>query len=49
MATQGPFMLSKPHFLPQASYGLRVLSLPASVSELVHAITHQPFQLELPR
>ena len=36
-------------FLPKASFGLRVLSLPASVCvnhELVRAIAHHPFQLE---
>ena len=40
------------HFLPEASFGLRVLSLPASVcvcpslrqSWVVRAITHHPFQ-----
>ena len=44
-------------FLPEASSGLRVLSLPASVSvcvrpcvnhELIRAITHHPFQLGSP-
>ena len=44
-------------FLPEASFGLRVLSLPASVClcvppcvnhELVRAITHDPFQLGSP-
>ena len=44
-------------FLPKASFGLRVLSLPASVCvcvrpcvnhELVRAITHHPFQLGSP-
>ena len=44
-------------FLPEASFGLGVLSLPASVClcvgpcvnhELVHAITHHPFQLGSP-
>ena len=46
-------------FLPEASFGLRVLSLPASVClcvcvrpcvnhELVRAITHHPFQLGSP-
>ena len=45
------------HFLPKASIGLRVLSLPVSVCvcvrpcvnhELVRAITHDPFQLGSP-
>ena len=41
-----------PIFLPEASFGLRVLSLPACVClsfnhQLVRAITHQPFKLEL--
>ena len=44
-------------FLPEASFGLRVLSLPACVCvcvclsvnhQLVRAITHQPFKLESP-
>ena len=46
-------------FLPEASFGLRVLSLPASVCvyvcvrpcvnhELVHVITHHPLKLESP-
>ena len=44
-------------FLPEANFGLRVLSLPASVCvsvrlcvnhELVRAITHHPFQLGSP-
>ena len=39
------------HFLPEASFGLRALSLPACVSvsvnhELVCAITHHEFELE---
>ena len=45
------------YFLPEASFGLRVLSLPACVCvcvcmsvnhQLVRAITHQPFKLESP-
>ena len=45
------------HFLPEASFGLRVLSLPACVCvcvclsvnhHLVRAVTHQPFKLESP-
>ena len=45
------------NFLPEASFGLRVLSLPASVCvcvrpcvnhELVRVITHHPFQLGSP-
>ena len=39
-------------FLPEASFGLRVLSLPASVrpslSKFFRAITHQPFKLGSP-
>ena len=44
-------------FLPEASFGLRVLSLPACVCvcvclsvnhQLVRAVTHQPFKLESP-
>ena len=44
-------------FLPEGSFGLRVLSLPACVCvcvclsvnhQLVRAITHQPFKLESP-
>ena len=43
-------------FLPEASFGLRVLSLPASVrpsvspsvTKFVRAITHQPFKLGSP-
>ena len=40
-------------FLPEASFGLRVLSLPACVCvsinhEFVRAITHQPFKLGSP-
>ena len=50
-------LLVKTPFLPEASFGLRVLSLPACVCvcvclsvnhQLVRAITHQPFKLESP-
>ena len=52
-------VLYQDRFLPEASFGLQILSLPASLCvclsvclsvnhEFVHAITHRPFELESP-
>ena len=53
---KGPISLKMLPFLPEASFGLRVLSLPASVrpsvrpsvTKFVRAITHHPFKLGSP-
>ena len=46
-------VIKKPTFLPEASFGLQVLSLPACVRvsvnhELISAITRHNFQLKSP-